>query len=326
MTYLSFVYLIGGAALLMVAGDALVRGAMGISLRSGLSATFVSLTVVALGTSLPEMLVSVQATLSGSPDIALGNVIGSNVANILLILGVPALILAVHTDAAEHRRNVLIMLGATIAFAAIVWTGEIGRIAGLVFLIALVGIIAISLKLSKSPSHANIASNESVEQIDDVDLSAAKEPTSKLLGYLAMGIIGLPIGAYALIEGAREIALAAGLSESAVGLTVIALGTSLPELAASVAAALRGRTDVIMGNVIGSNLMNILAIIGVTSVITPLDTSSSLMKIDVLMLVAISAILTLIVIAGWRIWRILGLAFLAGYGLFVWLALSHTAG
>ncbi len=322
MTYLSFVYLIAGAALLMLAGDALVRGAMGISLRSGLSATFVSLTVVALGTSLPELLVSVQAALQGSPGIALGNVIGSNMANILLILGVPALILVVQTDAAEHRRNVLLMLVATIAFAAVAWSGEISRLAGVAFLIALVGIITISIKLSKSSGNAG----ESSALTDDIDPSTATETTNKLLAYLGFGVIGLPIGAYCLIEGARDIALAAGLSESAVGLTVIALGTSLPELAASVAAALRGRTDMIMGNVIGSNLMNILAIIGVTSIISPLDTASELLKLDLISLVAISAILALIVLAGWRIGRILGVGFLLGYGAFVWLALSHTAG
>ncbi len=322
MTAVSFVYLIGGAIILMFAGDALVRGAMGISLRSGLSATFVSLTVVALGTSLPELLVSVQAALSGSPDMALGNVIGSNVANILLILGVPALILAVHTHATEHRRNVMMMLAATLAFAAVAWTGSINRLAGVGFLVALVAIIALSLHFSKSTA----GSDETPSTADSIDPHTAHESTLKLLGFLLVGIIGLPIGAQGLIEGARDIALAVGLSESAVGLTVIALGTSLPELAASVAAAMRGRTDVIMGNVIGSNLMNILAIIGITSLISPLSTQSALVRIDIVMLVGISAILALIVLAKWSIGKGLGLAFLGGYAVFTWLALSHSAG
>ncbi len=320
MTVLSFVYLIGGAILLMFAGDALVRGAMGISLRSGLSATFISLTVVALGTSLPELLVSVQAALGGSPDIALGNVIGSNVANILLILGVPALILAVTTSGREHRRNSLMMLAATVAFAGVAWVGTISRIAGVCFLIGLVVVITISLRLSKT------ASEDEESPPKDIDTTVAKLPTPRLVGYLLAGVIGLPIGAHGLITGAQDIALAIGLSESAVGLTVIALGTSLPELAASVAAAWRGRTDVIMGNVIGSNLMNILLIIGVTSIISPLDTSSPLLFADLMMLVAITAILTLIVFAKWPIGRTLGAVFLAGYGVFTWLAVSSVTG
>lgn len=316
MNALSFVYLIGGAAILMFAGDALVKGAMGISLRSGLSATFVSLTVVALGTSLPELIVSVQAALSGSTDMALGNVIGSNVANILLILGVPALILAVHTNAAEHKRNALMMLIATIAFAAVAWTGEISRTAGIIFLIGLLVIISLSLLLSKNNQ----------EKVDDEENSAALLSIQKLSCFLVVGIVGLPIGAHGLITGAKDIALAIGLSESAVGLTVIALGTSLPELAASVAAALRGRTDVIMGNVIGSNLMNIMAIIGVTSIITPLSVAPSVLLTDISMLLGITIILTLVVFAKWPIGKGIGLTFLAGYGVFTWLALSQSAG
>lgn len=321
MNVLSFVYLFGGAAILMVAGDSLVRGAMGISLRSGLSATFVSLTVVALGTSLPEMIVSVQAALSGSTDMALGNVIGSNVANILLILGVPALILAVTTDAKEHKRNVIMMMAATLAFGAVAWTGTINRSAGIGFLIALVAIIALSLHFSKQSNNASADTGKDEDDDDPAALSAYR-----LFGYIAIGVIGLPVGAHGLIEGARDIALAIGLSESAIGLTVIALGTSLPELAASVAAAWRGRTDVIMGNVIGSNLMNVLAILGVTSIIAPLNTSSNLIKLDIMMLVAISAIMTLIVFAKWPIGKAIGLAFLAGYAGFTALALSHTMG
>ena len=148
----------------------------------------------------------------------------------------------------------------------------------------------------------------------------------KLCGYLLIGVIGLPIGAQGLITGAKAIALSVGLSETAVGLTVIALGTSLPELAASVAAAMRGRTDVIMGNVIGSNLMNIMAIIGVTSIITPMAVTSTLVLTDITLLLGITSILTLVVIAKWPIGKGIGIAFLAGYGVFTWLAISHSAG
>jgi len=306
MNWLSFLYLFAGAAILMIAGDALVRGAMGISLRSGWSPAFVSLTVVAFGTSLPELIVSVQAALTGSPDIALGNVVGSNIANILLIVGVPALLITIATGAPELRRNVLMMMLATVAFAAVAWTGSISRLTGSAFLIALIAIIAMSVRASSGTSAANADDGQ-----DGAD--AASLPVSRLAAYIAAGVIGLPIGAYGLIEGARDIALELGMSESAVGLTVVALGTSLPELAASVAAAWRGRADMVMGNVIGSNMMNILAILGITAIISPLTIPSNMVLADITLLLAVSAVFSLIVYAKWRIGKLWGAAFLAAY-------------
>jgi len=322
MNVMSFILLFGGAGILMLAGDLLVRGAMGLSLRSGLSPTFVSLTVVALGTSLPELIVSVGAALGGSPDMALGNVIGSNMANSLLIVGVPALLLAIPTSGSELKRNVLIMLAATVAFAIAAWMGIIGRVTGALFLLGLVTAIVLSLRASNK----SLAEQTAQSNPDDVDTETAKISFTKLTTYLAIGIVGLPIGAHGLIEGARAIAAAAGLSDSAIGLTVIALGTSLPELAASVAAAWRGRTDMVMGNVIGSNLMNILAIVGITALITPLAVAPILVKLDITMLLGVSVILTLIVMAKWKIGRGIAAMLLFGYAAFTWLALTHVAG
>jgi len=309
---MTILYLIGGALLLMVAGDALVRGAIGLSLKLGLSATLISLTVVALGTSAPELIISIEAALDGSPDIALGNVVGSNIANVLFIVGVPAVLVVMSVATAELRRSFALMLAATALFTVFAMTGDIGRFEGIILLAALVAIIIYSYRKAGSDEEVDL------EGVDD------GIPNWKIAALMVFGVVGLPIGAHFLIEGARAIALSFGLSEAAIGLTIVALGTSLPELAASTAAALRGRGDVALGNVLGSNLLNLLAVIGGTAIIAPLAVSRQFQTVDIPIMVVASLLLAPFLIWKMKLGRWAGLGFLALYVAFIALALADA--
>ncbi len=301
-----------GVVLLMFGGDALVRGAITLSLKIGLSATLISMTVVAFGTSAPELVISIQAALSGSPDIALGNVVGSNIANTLLIVGVPALIISLDTGDKELRRNYGLMLAATIVFSAFALTGFISRTAGFVLL----GCLVAALFYSYRKSNGNVD-----EPLDE------GEPLNawKIAGLLIFGIVALPLGAHCLIEGARGIALYFGLSEAAIGLTIVALGTSLPELAASVAAAWRGRTEVALGNVIGSNMLNLLLVMGVTASISPLVVSKPFLTVDIPLMMLITLMLAPFLIWHIRIGKRSALLLLTCYAAFTVLALGDAS-
>lgn len=301
-------YTLAGIALLMVGGDALVRGAIALGLKIGLSATLISMTVVAFGTSAPELVISVEAAITGSPDIALGNVVGSNIANTLLIVGVPALILSLDTRGKELRRSYTLMLAATIVFSAFALTGFISRFAGIVLLACLVAVLYYSYKKSLQ---------EGGETLEEDPLKSWK-----IVAILIFGIAALPLGAHLLIEGARGVALHFGLSEAAIGLTVVALGTSLPELAASTAAAWRGRTDVALGNVIGSNMLNLLLVIGTTAAISPLVVSETFLTVDIPLMIIITLMLAPFLIWHIRIGKRAGLILIACYAAFSVLALG----
>ncbi|NCM97952.1 MAG: calcium/sodium antiporter, partial [Rhodobacterales bacterium] len=242
-----------GLLLLVLAGDALVRGAVNLALRLGIPALVVGLTVVAFGTSAPEMLVSVNATIDGKPGIALGNVVGSNIANILLVLGISALIATIHSSRLDLTRSFVTMLAATVLFIVLCALGPITWWHGLILLAGL------GVMLWDSFANASSAA-----EIEGADLDM---PWWQVLAYLGVGLVGLPVGADFLVEGSVNIARVLGISEAVIGLTLVAVGTSLPELATSIAAALRGQADVAMGNVIGSNVFNLLGIIGVSAMV-----------------------------------------------------------
>ena len=308
-------YVLGGAAILLVAGDMLVRGAIALSLRLGLSAVLVSLTVVALGTSAPELIISVLAALEGSPDIAVGNVVGSNIANILLVVGVPAALVSIAPCNMEIRKNYVMMLAVTAGFTALAFVGNVGRLAGLAMVAALVAVIVYSYRQ---------ATRNIPDVSDEIDVSAAEMPGWNMTAFLLAGIVGLPIGAQFLIEGARDVGLSFGLSEAAIGLTIVALGTSLPELAASTAAALRGRGEVAIANVIGSNIFNILAVIGITAIVHPLKISPSIQTVDLPIMVVSSLLLARFLIWHRSIGRIAGVVFILCYAAFAVLALGDV--
>ncbi|MDP2063496.1 MAG: calcium/sodium antiporter [Phaeovulum sp.] len=299
-----------GLVALVLAGDALVRGAVALSLRLGIPALIVSLTVVAFGTSAPEMVVSVVAVVDGAPALALGNVVGSNIANVLLVLGLPALMVSIRTDEGNYRRDYLFMLGITVLFIGLAFAGPIRWPQALLLLCLLVAMMTSQVRAA-----VTFRARPPVPGEEDIELVASPVPMPGLrMGLLlALGLVGLPLGAHFLVEGATGIARGFGISEAVIGLTLVAVGTSLPELATSVAAALKGRADVALGNVIGSNIFNVLAIVGVAGLLGPLPMPPQLLLFDLWVMLAASLLLGPIVFRGLPIGRGSGAVLVAAY-------------
>lgn len=276
MTYLLFAV---GLAGLFFGGVYLVRGASSIARHFGLSPMVIGLTVVGFGTSAPELLVSVQAALEGQPDIAIGNVLGSNIANILLILGVSGLIAPLLIPWRNLRRDIFILLGST----AIVWLmlsdGVISRIEGAILFAGLIGFL----------TTAFLAGDVEV----DTDATPLP-PIWKAAVATLFGLIALVIGAHYLVQSASIIAREFGVSEAVIGLTVVAVGTSLPELATSVIAALRKETDIAVGNVVGSGIFNVFGILGTTALIIPIPADPRFAILDMPVVAAATILLTLL--------------------------------
>jgi cation:H+ antiporter len=291
--------LIAGLALLLVGGDLLVRGAVGVASRLGLSPMVIGLTLVGFGTSTPELLTSLQGALAGAPGIAVGNVVGSNIANILLILGVAALIRPVAVERAGFLRDAAVLALATAAAIALCLAGGVGRVAGAVLLAGLVAYLVAALRFS-GPAPAAVDAGEA-------DLAPAPPQRLALsLGLFAGGLLLVLGGARLLVDGAVALAAAAGLSETVIGLTIVAIGTSLPELVTSASAALRGESGVAFGNVVGSNIFNLLGILGATALAVPLTVPPEVASRDVWALAAATALFVAVAVTGWRVTRIEG--------------------
>ncbi|GAA0295987.1 calcium/sodium antiporter [Rhodovulum strictum] len=302
-----------GLALLVLAGDALVKGAVNLSLRLGVPALIVGLTIVAFGTSAPELLVSIQAVLRDSPGIALGNVVGSNIANVLLVLGLPALIMAIRTDECDTRRTYAMMLGATVFFIAIALTGTITWIHGIALLLALSFVLADAFMTARNHRRANgaaaAAAAAAVDNPDEIEGADAGMGWPKIVMFLVLGLIGLPLGADLLVDSSIEIARALNVSETVIGLTLVAIGTSLPELATTVMAALRRQADVALGNVIGSNMFNLLAIVGVASFFGNIPVPAEMLRFDLWVMLAAALLMLPFVFRGWPLTRAWGIVF-----------------
>ena len=289
-----------GLVILVFAGDALVKGAVNLALRLGIPALVVSLTVVAFGTSAPELLVSVQAILDGAPGLALGNVVGSNIANVLMVLGVPAMIATLHTSNCETRRDYLYMAAATALFVALCLPGALTWWNGILLLAVLAAILAATFMSSRGA---------------DADVEGADDAMAgwKVGAFLVLGLVGLPVGASLLVDGATSIARAFGVSEAVIGLTLVAIGTSLPELATTVMAAIRRHADVALGNVIGSNLFNLTAIMGIAVLVGPVPVDDNFLRLDLWIMVAATLLLVPFVFLGRDITRLWGIALSALY-------------
>ena len=312
---MDFVYAGLGLVILLLAGDSLVRGAVNLSLRLGVPALIVSLTIVAFGTSAPELLISISAIMEGAPGIALGNVVGSNTANVLMVLGVPALIAAMNMENCDTRKSYTMMLVATLLFIALCFMGPITWWHGLILLAGLA--VMLGDQLREALAHRRAGEGE-----DDVEGADPSMAGWKIAVFLVLGLVGLPLGADLLVNGATNIARSFGVTETVIGLTLVAIGTSLPELATTVVAAFRRQADVAMGNVIGSNMFNLLAIIGISALVGPIPVAGQFLTFDLWVMLGASLILAPFVFLRWTMTRSWGIALVAAYGAYLFLVIA----
>lgn len=312
--------ILGGLVLLFFGGEGLIKGAVSLARNFGLSKLLVSAVVVGFGTSMPEMTVSVGAALKGASDIAIGNVVGSNIANILLIVGVAAILCPIFIAGAAVKRDTFVMLGASFALCGLAMTGMIGFVAGLLMFAALIGYIVWSYKQDKKDGAETAAHIE-----EDIEGEPQLKPAKAWV--FALAGLGLLVGgAYILVEGAVAIARDFGLSEAVIGLTIVAVGTSLPELATAVVAAYRKHSDVIIGNILGSNIFNILSILGITAMLSPIPVAAQIASYDVWIMLGVAIALSIYLLRGLTIGRISGTAMLLAYcGYTAWLYIGSGA-
>jgi cation:H+ antiporter len=291
---------IGGLALLLFGGEVLIRGAVGLAKRVGISPFIVGLTIIGFGTSAPEVVVSVDAALSGSPGIAVGNVIGSNIANILLIVGSAALFvpLAVHPDAL--KRDGTMMAFATVLFIAIALMGTATWYHGVVSIIVLVAYLTYSVWSDRQKNDATAQLHR--DKGEQLQLGLPDKVWVMLLA-LGIGLAALVAGSRFAVIGASAIAREAGISEEVIGITLVAFGTSLPELATAMVAAARKQADVCIGNVIGSNIFNLLGITGAAAIAAPLPFAASVVSFDIWVLLAVTVLFLWFMLTGRRIQR-----------------------
>jgi cation:H+ antiporter len=297
-----------GLVILLLAGDALVRGAVNLSLRLGVPALIVSLTIVAFGTSAPELLIAISAIKDNAPGIAMGNVVGSNTANILLVLGIPALLAPLHTSECNTRKTYIFMISATILFIALAFSGTFTVASGAILLAALAFILGDSFREARA--HQKAGQHDDLEDVEGADPDM---PYWRIAIYLLLGLIGLPLGAALLVENATVIARLYGVSDTVIGLTLVAVGTSLPELATTVMAALRRQADVALGNVIGSNMFNLLAIIGIATFVGPIPVDPAFLRFDLWVMLGASILLVPFVFLRFDITRVWGVVLTALY-------------
>mgnify|MGYP002623623758 CR=1 FL=1 len=289
---MEWLFAILGLVILLLAGDLMVRGAVNLSLRVGIPALLVSLTIVAFGTSAPELLISVKAIMDDAPGLALGNVVGSNTANILLVLGVPALISRLHTSATDTRKSYVMMLLVSGGFIAMAFMGPITWIDGLILLAVLALILGdqardgLNHRRSQAADAAEEADRRVLEGLDDIQEIEGVDPGMpwwKIVVFLALGLTGLPLGADILVDASLVIAANFGVSDA--------------ELATTVIAAIRRQADVALGNVIGSNLFNLLAIIGIASLFGDIPVAGAFLSFDLWVMLGASVLLAPFVFA-----------------------------
>ncbi len=323
---MAYLEILAGLVVLVLGAELLVRSSVAIARRLGVSTLLIGLTLVGFGTSSPELVASITAGLKGSPGIAVGNVVGSNICNVFLILGFSALIAPLAITRKAFLRDGPVLVGASALLLLACLLGEVSRWFGVVLLALLMAYLVWCYRTEREDPQA--------AAIDEAAAAAipAGAPVSMSVSGLgtAGGLLLLVAGAWLLVGGAITLARTLGISEALIGLTVVAVGTSLPELATSVVAAARRQADVAFGNIIGSNIYNILGILGVVAVIQPVAIPPEIVAFDIWVMLGSSALLVAFALTGWRIVRWEGAALLAAYGAYVaWLvraaALSGAA-
>ncbi len=306
----SILLVAGGLVLLALGGELLVRGAVGMAARLGISPLLAGLTIVGFGTSTPELATSVQAAMAGSPGIAVGNVVGSNIANILFILGLSAVILPLSVNPKSFRRDSIALGGSAVLCTGAVLSGVLGPLIGIVLLAGLVGYVWWAYK-SESVANDDECHRHEAEA-EDRPVPPGTGPVI-LGGMIVAGLAAAIFGAGWLVDGATVLASAAGVSESVIGLTVVAVGTSLPELIACIVAVLRKHEDVALGNIVGSNIYNVLGILGLTSIIQPIEVPAEIAAFDIWVMLGVTALLIVQLRSGWKLSRIEGVLLVALY-------------
>jgi cation:H+ antiporter len=310
---MDLLWIVTGVVLLYLGGESLLTGSIQLARRFGLSPLVTGLTVVAFGTSAPELAASGTAALQGSPEIAFGNVVGSNIANLGLILGLTALIRPLSTHSRFLRREVPVMLGATLLATALLGDGRLGRLEGGLLLALIVVYVVYLLRGGVEP--------QEVQQEFAAEYGGASPHLPSALLRTALGLALLLAGAHALVEGATGVARSFGVPERVIGLTVVAVGTSLPELASSLVAALKREGDVVLGNLVGSNIFNLLSILGCTALLRPLAVEIGAAVADLLVMLALSFLAWLLLSTGRELRRAEGGMLLVFYTSYlVWLA------
>lgn len=331
-TTVGLLFLLGG-------GEVLLRGAAGLAARLGLSPLLIGLTVVAAATSMPELVVVVTSGIQGVPDLGVGNVIGSNIANILLILGVAAVLWPIATRPEHVLRDGLVLLGATLMFTVFALIGGVGRIDGAVMLVALMAYLVFSYLSDRringavrnetpSPATAEAAGPEAASSEAPGDAGSLPDPRglaespararlATALVYVVTGVGALIGGSQLLVDGAVVIAQRLGVSDAVIGLTLVAVGTSLPELATAIVAGMRRHSEIALGNVLGSNVFNLLLILGLLALITPFHLAQEMLDLDLWVMIGAVVVLLPVMMTGWRIGRREGAVFLILYGIYV---------
>jgi cation:H+ antiporter len=321
-----YLFVLGGLILLFIGGEALVRGSVSVARKLNISELVIGLTLVGFGTSVPELVTSLQAVEQGAVGIAIGNVIGSNIANILLVLAVAAVISPIIVHPNVIARDGAVMIAVTALFCGLIWFGEFSRVAGFLLVTLLVAYLTFSLIADQRRQGPTAEMHKAEGEIVEAGFGLV----AGILIAVA-GLAGVVAGANLLVTGAVSLARSFGISETVIGLTIVAIGTSLPELATSVVAAYRKRADVALGNIIGSNIFNVLGILGITALVRPFgirgDTSaealagdqpvSMVSSIDIGALVLSVGLLILFALTGRQIARWEGAVLLTGYAVYM---------
>lgn len=308
-------YIVAGFALLLLGGEFLVNGSVALARRLSVSPFLIGLTVVAYGTSAPELVISMDAAVRDAPELAVGNIVGSNIANILVVLGSAALFSAVKCDRRLLAREIPVLALATILFVAFSMNLTIVLWHGVVLLSVLVGFTAYSYAYER---HHHTVSKELWEK-EEAEVTLVPRALWLTIVFMAGGLAAIIIGAELLIEGSVDMARRLGVSESVIGLTLLALGSSLPELATTIVAAYRKHADIALGNVLGSCIFNILGVVGLVALVLPLPIAAEIRRFDMWVMAGVLTLPMLLALTGVRLGRLGGMLCMAAYGGYIYL-------
>ena len=306
-----------GLVVLIAGGDYLVKGSSSIALRLHLSPLVVGLTIVAFGTSAPELLISIQSALRGSPDIAMGNVIGSNICNLALVLGITAIIHPVKVSSTSLRVDWPTTMGVSLLLYLFVKEGYVNAYEGVLFIIILVIYSFLVIRKSRKDTLAA----KRLQQENEIPDQPSQQLWKDLV-FIVLGCIGLYFGSEWFVGSVQDLARGLGIEERVIGLTVVAIGTSLPELVTACVASYKGQTDLALGNLMGSNIFNILSILGITSIIHEIQVADQILNSDIIWMLVITLLVLPLMVSSRRISRIDGLILIVVYIVYIYLVIA----